>query len=65
MEIIVSDTGVGIPEDIVQKLFKEYSTHDNIKVLNPHGVGLGLVCSKKLVNELGPKNEIKVVSQMN
>lgn len=47
--IKVSDTGVGIPEDTMQVLFKEFSRADVQKV-NILGTGLGLYLAKIFVN---------------
>ena len=40
-EIIISDTGAGIPEDLLPKLFGKFVTQD-IDGLNKYGSGLGL-----------------------
>ncbi|KAL4454304.1 hypothetical protein ABPG74_012261 [Tetrahymena malaccensis] len=79
IEITVTDTGIGIPLEIQQKLFKEYKTFDTpsvnqlkflysfnfsfFKGLNKNGVGLGLYMSKKLAGLLGPSENIKLVSK--
>jgi len=55
-KIEVIDTGVGISEDNLNQLFQEFGKiQENIN-LNPQGVGLGLVISKLLSQELGPDN---------
>ncbi|EAS04262.2 ATPase, histidine kinase-, DNA gyrase B (macronuclear) [Tetrahymena thermophila SB210] len=63
IEITVTDTGIGIPQEIQQKLFKEYNTFDTPSGLNRNGVGLGLYMSKKLAGLLGPSENIKLVSK--
>ncbi|KAL4500454.1 hypothetical protein ABPG72_003405 [Tetrahymena utriculariae] len=63
IEITVTDTGIGIPFEIQQKLFKEYNTFDTPSGLNKNGVGLGLYVSKKLAGLLGPSENIKLVSK--
>ncbi|CAK84584.1 unnamed protein product (macronuclear) [Paramecium tetraurelia] len=63
IEISVSDTGYGIPEDIQKNLFRLYSTFD-IGNNNRHGVGLGLTISQQLVSLLGPNDKIELKSQV-
>ncbi|CAD8102678.1 unnamed protein product [Paramecium sonneborni] len=63
VEISVSDTGYGIPEDIQKNLFRLYSTFD-IGNNNRHGVGLGLTISQQLVSLLGPTDKIELKSQV-
>jgi signal transduction histidine kinase len=47
--IIVSDTGIGIPEDALPHLFEEFYRAKNAKVLQEAGTGLGLSIIKDLV----------------
>ncbi|CAK65630.1 unnamed protein product (macronuclear) [Paramecium tetraurelia] len=63
IEISVSDTGYGIPDEIQRNLFKLYSTYD-IGKNNRHGVGLGLTISQQLVSLLGPSDKIELKSQV-
>lgn len=58
MKITVSDTGVGIPEDIKPKLFNMWATFDHNSGSNKNGAGLGLVICQKLVGALGPSDKI-------
>ncbi|CAD8042982.1 unnamed protein product [Paramecium primaurelia] len=63
--ISVSDTGVGIPDNIKPKLFQMYGTFDfTNNGSNKHGIGLGLVICKKLVGLLGPSDKIELKSQV-
>ncbi|KAL4487127.1 hypothetical protein ABPG72_001579 [Tetrahymena utriculariae] len=63
-KISISDTGSGIPDNVKNELFKLYQTFDNKKGENPRGVGLGLVISQKLVQEMGPsKQQIQLTSE--
>lgn len=55
IRITVKDTGIGIPDDKVPKLFKEYSMLEEHLHLNPTGSGLGLYISNILAIELGDK----------
>jgi PAS domain S-box-containing protein len=47
MEIKISDTGVGIPEDFKQNLFKPFHSS------KPTGLGIGLVYCKNIVEQHG------------
>ena len=61
IEISVTDTGIGIKEEDIPKLFIEFSTLDDPDNLNPLGVGLGLSICKNLSQLLG--GNIRVESQ--
>ncbi len=58
----VKDTGIGIPEDRMDKLFKPFSQVDASTTRQYGGTGLGLVISQKLVEMMGGK--ITVASKM-
>jgi PAS domain S-box-containing protein len=49
MEISVEDTGIGMKEEDMPKLFKEFSQIESSLNKNYEGTGLGLALSKKLV----------------
>ncbi len=49
----VNDTGVGIPEDKLNKLFKAFSQVDSSTTRQYGGTGLGLVISKRLCELMG------------
>jgi PAS domain S-box-containing protein len=57
----VFDTGIGIPPDRKDRLFKSFSQVDNSRTRRYGGTGLGLVISKRLVDLM--KGEIGVESQ--
>jgi signal transduction histidine kinase/ligand-binding sensor domain-containing protein/DNA-binding response OmpR family regulator len=57
----VRDTGIGIPEDKLSRLFKAFSQVDSATNRKYGGTGLGLVISQRLVELMGGK--ITVVSQ--
>jgi two-component system chemotaxis response regulator CheY len=56
VELIVSDTGVGIPEELQPRLFEPFFTHGK-----PRGLGLGMSIARKIVEEHG--GEVRLVSR--
>ena len=55
IELVVSDTGVGIPEELQPRLFEPFFTHGK-----PRGLGLGMSIARKIVEEHG--GEVQLVS---
>ena len=53
LRMIVEDTGKGIKKEDQNKLFKLFGYVEDAKGLNLHGIGLGLVISKKIVDQFG------------
>jgi signal transduction histidine kinase/CheY-like chemotaxis protein len=60
--ITVSDTGIGIPPDELEKIFYAFEQGKNNKYLSEQGTGLGLSISKRIVEELG--GTIRVESEV-
>jgi len=52
LEISVVDTGIGIPREQQETVFKAFTQVDGVKETNQNGFGLGLTISKKLVELL-------------
>ncbi len=55
----VIDTGIGIPEDKLDRLFKAFSQVDSSTTRNYGGTGLGLAISAKLAEFLGGGFQVK------
>ncbi|WP_158630169.1 ATP-binding protein [Cohnella sp. AR92] len=60
VEIRVRDTGIGIAEDMQQRIFNPFDQVDPVVTKNRNGTGLGLSITKELVELHG--GEIKVIS---
>jgi signal transduction histidine kinase len=58
--LVVNDTGIGIPEDDLPRLFQEFFRARNAKKVKQTGTGLGLSIVKDLVDRYG--GEIEVAS---
>lgn len=49
IHITIKDTGLGIKDSDIPKLFKEFTTLPTHHSVNPNGTGLGLYLSRKLI----------------
>jgi len=58
VEIKVTDTGVGIPADSLQRIFDLFEQSDNSKTRQHGGLGLGLYIVKQLTNLLGGQIDV-------
>lgn len=53
VKLEVSDTGIGIPQEDIPRLFTEFFRAENAKELAEEGTGLGMVIVKEIVDNLG------------
>ncbi|WP_430813064.1 ATP-binding protein [Carboxylicivirga sp. RSCT41] len=53
LTIFVKDTGIGIPEDKHQEVFKRFSQVENNQMKKASGSGLGLTIAHDLIKQLG------------
>lgn len=51
IQIEIRDYGIGIPDEVVQKLFKIDQTHSTQGTLNETGTGLGLILCKEFIDK--------------
>lgn len=62
IRVDVSDTGVGIPQDGLSKIFQKFYRGSNVVQMEPNGSGLGLYIAKNIIEGHGGK--IAVESQL-
>ena len=53
LRISVMDTGIGLSNDDLRSLFQAFNQADNSLSRQPGGTGLGLVISKRLIEQMG------------
>lgn len=59
VEMSVTDTGIGIPEDDFSSLFKLFGKTSSNHNRNKTGTGLGLTICQRLCEKLGGKIDLK------
>ena len=55
-KLTIKDTGVGIPEEEMKKLFQKFYRGTNVVQMEPNGSGLGLYITKNIIEGQGGKN---------
>jgi signal transduction histidine kinase len=59
VQVQVTDTGIGIPEEALGHLFEEFYRAPNVKALDEVGTGLGLAIVKDLVDRYRGRVEVQ------
>jgi signal transduction histidine kinase len=62
IQLEVSDTGIGIPEEALPRIFTEFYRAKNAKAVDVDGTGLGLVLVKDVVEQHG--GQLSVASEV-
>ena len=60
-QLTVSDTGIGIPEEVQVHLFEEFYRAPNAKAEVKEGTGLGLVITKDILTRYGCMIRLKSI----
>lgn len=58
VKVSVQDTGIGIQQKDIPKLFRKFGQLESAKMIAPGGTGLGLAISKKIVEQHSGKIEV-------
>ncbi len=59
LKVKVSDTGIGIKADDIEKLFSRYERFDEQRNKKIEGTGLGMSITKNLLDKMGSKLEVE------
>lgn len=59
LHFVVEDTGIGMKEEDLKKLFAEYSRFDNVKNRNVEGTGLGMTITMQLLQMMGTEIQVE------
>ncbi|MCH6234476.1 ATP-binding protein [Cognataquiflexum rubidum] len=59
LEFKVSDTGIGMSQDFISKIFDKFSQEQNTANRKYEGTGLGMAISKDLIQLMGGKMEVQ------
>lgn len=59
VSFVISDTGIGIPKDLIPLIFDKFRQLDGKAARSYEGTGLGLTISKNLVELIGGKIEVE------
>jgi len=62
-QIVVEDTGIGIPAEAMEHLFEEFYRAPNAKAIEREGTGLGLTIVKDLVTRFGGRISVQSTPQ--
>lgn len=57
-QVIVEDSGIGIPDEAMEHLFEEFYRAPNAKTIEREGTGLGLTIAKDMVNRFGGRLDV-------
>jgi signal transduction histidine kinase len=61
IQLVVSDTGIGIPEDALPRIFTEFYRAKNAKAMEVEGTGLGLVIARDVIEQHGGNISVESV----
>ncbi len=57
--LVVEDTGIGISEDFLERIFDPFSREKNSTLSGIHSIGLGLTIAKDIVDKMGGTIDVK------
>jgi len=59
IQVSISDTGIGMKESVLEKIFEQFNQADSTLSRKYGGTGLGLAISKSLIERMGGNIEVK------